>query len=58
MYFIRKVDSKGRGVAQVAVIGTGNDFSDKAVDGMRFMGTHSMNDGRLMWHVFAKESSV
>lgn len=41
---------------EIAIVGTGRPFRRDALKGLRYMGTHSMFDGDLMWHVFVNKN--
>lgn len=54
MYFVRDTDSEKKQVVNIVIKGTGHGFNVEDMQGYRFMGTHIMFAGDLVWHVWAK----
>lgn len=53
MWFLRDTEYIKAHDVTVRIIGTGNPHGHNDTSGMKFMGTHLMSDGQLVWHVWA-----
>ena len=53
LYAIVNPDDENLSEVSIIIVGTGHPF-DEPDSSWTFMGTHSMENGSLMWHVWQK----
>jgi len=53
MWFLRNEEDSHIHNAKVVVYGTGHPVDPDEIGGMDFMGSHLMQNGNLVWHVWA-----
>lgn len=54
MYFVREETSSKVRHVEIVIHGTGHAVVPETLESMVFMGTHLINGGRLVWHVWAQ----
>ncbi|HEG44648.1 hypothetical protein LCGC14_3009590 [marine sediment metagenome] len=54
MYFVRDIESEKNQSVDIVIKGTGHVFDVGDMFGYRFMGSHIMFAGELVWHVWAR----
>ncbi len=54
MYFVRDTESVKNQSVEIIIKGTGHPFNIDDMADYRFMGTHIMAGGQLIWHVWYK----
>ena len=54
MWYLRDADEPRNRTARIRIFGTGFTFESSTLQGYDFQGTHQMQDGALIWHVFTQ----